>query len=82
VEYPSVVAFPLHRRRKLVRGIARLLEAKNGEDANVFWRSTAKHLLAQLAASGVTTQAAEQEVRTLLQSVLQEMRSRSDAASA
>ncbi|WP_352829977.1 hypothetical protein [Mesorhizobium sp. M0159] len=29
-------AFPLHRRRKLVKGIARILESKNREDANAF----------------------------------------------
>ncbi|WP_353014669.1 DUF6074 family protein [Mesorhizobium sp. M0854] len=38
-------AFPLNRRRKLVEGIARVLESENLEDANAFWRSTAKTIL-------------------------------------
>ncbi|MER9115671.1 hypothetical protein NKH93_03490 [Mesorhizobium sp. M0954] len=32
----------------MVEGIARVLESKNLEDANAFWRSTAKTILVQL----------------------------------
>ena len=45
----NISAFPLHRRRKLVEGIARVLESKDGEDANAFWRNTAKAILVQLS---------------------------------
>ncbi|WP_352875299.1 DUF6074 family protein [Mesorhizobium sp. M0959] len=41
-------AFPLNRRRKSVEDVARVLEPKNLEDANAFWRSTAKTILVQL----------------------------------
>ncbi|WP_353642713.1 DUF6074 family protein [Mesorhizobium sp. WSM2239] len=63
-------AFPLHRRRKLIESIARVLESKNGEDANAFWRSTVKTILVQLSESGIAPGLAEQEVRTLLRAVL------------
>jgi hypothetical protein len=77
----NVVAFPLHRRKKLVSGIARVLESKHGDDANGFWRETAKEILRQLFASGLTVETAEEEVRTLLYAVLAEIHSRSEAVS-
>ncbi|WP_084646966.1 DUF6074 family protein [Mesorhizobium sp. WSM2561] len=73
----NISAFPLHRRRKLVEGIARVLESKNGEDANAFWRSTVKTILVQLSESGVAPGLAEQEVRTLLRAVLGDIVTRS-----
>ncbi|MGX9148193.1 DUF6074 family protein [Mesorhizobium sp. 128a] len=75
----NVSAFPLHRRRKLVEGIARVLESKNGEDANAFWRSTAKTILVQLSESGIAPGLAEQEVGTLLHAVLVDLATRSAA---
>jgi hypothetical protein len=81
VGHSNLVAFPLHRRQKLVEGIARVLASKNGEDANVFWRNMAKQILGQLSAYGLGAEAAEQEVRTLLHSVLKEMGTRSAASS-
>jgi hypothetical protein len=73
VSSSSVVAFPLYRRQKLVNGISSVLRAKQGDDATLFWRETAKHLLQQLLASGVQQQAAEQEVRQLLYAALREL---------
>ncbi|MGX9576670.1 DUF6074 family protein [Mesorhizobium sp. f-mel] len=73
----NISAFPLHRRRKLVESIARVLESKNGEDANAFWRSTVKTILVQLSESGVAPGLAEQEVRTLLRAVLGDIVTRS-----
>jgi hypothetical protein len=75
----NISAFPLHRRRKLVEGIARVLESKNGEDANAFWRSTAKTILVQLSESGIAPGLAEQEVGTLLRAVLVDIATRSAA---
>ncbi|WP_376703362.1 DUF6074 family protein [Mesorhizobium sp. ISC25] len=75
----NVSAFPLHRRRKLVEGIARVLDSKNGEDANAFWRSTAKTILVQLSESGIAPEVAEQEVCTLLHVVLADIAARSAA---
>ena len=75
----NISAFPLHRRRKLVEGIARVLESKNGEDANAFWRSTAKQILFQLSESGIALGLAEQEVRTLLHAVLDDIATRNAA---
>jgi hypothetical protein len=75
----NISAFPLHRRRKLVEGIARVLESKNGEDANAFWRSTAKQILIQLSESGIAPGLAEREVGTLLHAVLGDMAARSAA---
>jgi hypothetical protein len=82
VGHSNLVAFPLHRRQKLVKGLARVLETKNGEEANVFWRYTAKQILGQLSDYGLGGEAAEQEVRTLLHAVLKEMDTRSAASSA
>jgi hypothetical protein len=81
VGHSNLVAFPLHRRQKLVEGLARVLASKNGEEANVFWRNTAKQILGQLSAYGLEAEAAEQEVRTLLHTVLKVMGTRSAASS-
>ncbi|RWC01428.1 DUF6074 family protein [Mesorhizobium sp.] len=75
----NISAFPLHRRRKLVEGIALVLESKNGEDANAFWRNTAKAILVQLSESGIAPGLAEQEVGTLLHAVLDHIATRSAA---
>ncbi|WP_352493526.1 MULTISPECIES: DUF6074 family protein [unclassified Mesorhizobium] len=75
----NISAFPLYRRRKLVEEIARVLESKNGEDANAFWRSTAKTILLQLSESGVASRLAELEVGSLLHAVLGDIASRSAA---
>lgn len=75
----KISAFPLQRRRKLVEGIARVLESKNGEDANAFWRSTAKTILIQLSESGIAPRLAEQEVGMLLHVVLADIAARSAA---
>lgn len=69
----SVVVFPLHRRRDLVSGVSRVLGAKNGEAANVYWRRTAKRLLRLMMGLGVTQEAAEIEVRKFLHAVLREI---------
>lgn len=69
----SVSAFPLYRRQKLVGGIASVLQSKNGEDATIFWRETAKQLLRQLLSSGVEAAAAEEEVRKLFYTVMDQM---------
>jgi hypothetical protein len=81
VGHSNLVAFPLHRRQKLVEGLARVLASKNGEEANVFWRNTAKQILGQLSAHGLEAEAAEQEVRTLLHTVLTVMGTKSAASS-
>ncbi|WP_353642793.1 DUF6074 family protein [Mesorhizobium sp. WSM2239] len=73
----NISAFPLHRRRKLIESIARVLESKNGEDANAFWRSTVKAILVQLTESGIAPGLAEQEVRMLLRAVLGDIATRS-----
>lgn len=68
-----VVAFPLHRQQKLVSGIADALRSKQGEEATLFWRETAKRLLRQLAESGVAIRSAEDQVRNLLYAVMAEI---------
>ncbi|KUM26987.1 hypothetical protein AU467_18655 [Mesorhizobium loti] len=73
----NISAFPLHRRRKLVEAIARILESKNGEDAKAFWRNTARQILVQLSGSGIAPRLAEQEVGTLLHAVLSDIATRS-----
>jgi hypothetical protein len=69
----SVVAFPFHRRRDLVSGVARVLGNKHGEDANTYWRRTAKRLLRLAMGMGLERQAAEDEIRALLHAVLREI---------
>ncbi|WP_245270467.1 DUF6074 family protein [Mesorhizobium ciceri] len=61
----------------MVDGIARILESKNGEDANAFWRATAMTILVQLSESGIAPRLAEQEVRALLHAILGNMATRS-----
>lgn len=75
-----VVAFPLHRQQKLVRGIAHVLRSKQGDDATLFWKETAKGLLRQLAQNGVAIGSAEDQVRSLLYAVIAEIEA--DAAQA
>ncbi|MFB9984474.1 DUF6074 family protein [Mesorhizobium kowhaii] len=75
----NISVFPLHRRRKLVEGIARVLESKNGKDANTFWRSTVTTILVQLSESGIAPRLAEQEVRTLLHAVIGDIATRNAA---
>lgn len=69
----TVAAFPLSRQQKLLRGIAAVLGSKQGEEATLFWRETAKALLQNLIERGVDAQSAEDEVRDLLYAVLAEM---------
>ncbi|WP_246727751.1 DUF6074 family protein [Chelativorans sp. Marseille-P2723] len=76
----TVVTFPLHRRQRLLNGIAQVLRTKQGDEANQFWRETAKGLLQQLTANGVDVRSAEEEVRYLLHAVLSQIEA--DAAKA
>ena len=69
----SVVAFPFHRRRDLVSGVARVLGNKHGEAANIYWRRTAKRLLRLAMGMGLEREAAESEIRALLHAVLREI---------
>lgn len=78
----NISTFPLHRRRKLVEGIARVLQSRNRKDAHDFWRSTAKKILVQLSESGIAPGLAEQEVRMLLHAVLGDIATRSAATRA
>ena len=71
--HSSVRAFPLSRRAGLVNGLVHVLQSKHGEDANLFWRDTAKELLRQLTAVGVEMERAQEEVRDLFYRVLAEM---------
>lgn len=69
----SVVAFPFHRRRDLVVGVARVLGNKNGEAANIYWRRTAKRLLRLAMGTGMDRETAENDIRALLHAVLREI---------
>jgi hypothetical protein len=69
----GVVAFPLYRQRAVVTALSASLAEKHGEEANLFWRDTAKRHLQQLLAAGVPLQQAEEEVRRLLYVVLDGM---------
>lgn len=66
-------AFPLHRRRNLVREVIEGLTSRQHDDASLYWRNLAKELLRQLTAAGVSLDAAQQEVRMLLYAALEEM---------
>ncbi len=67
---------PLHERTELVRGIAIILGRKNGRHASAYWRGMAKRLLRTSIALGATREAAEAEVRRLLDTVLREINRR------
>jgi hypothetical protein len=69
----TVIAFPLSRQQKLLRGIAAVLGSKQGEEATQFWWETAKALLQNLVERGVDAKSAEDEVRNLFYAVMAEM---------
>ena len=71
--YSTIAAFPLSGQHKLLKGIAAILASKQGEDATLFWRETAKALMQNLVERGVDAQSAEDEVRDLLYAVLAEV---------
>lgn len=62
--------------QEVIEGLA----AHQHEAATTFWRQMAKELLRQLTAAGVSLEAAQQEVRTLLYTALDEMHRRSISA--
>jgi hypothetical protein len=68
-----VAAFPLHRRRNLVEEVSRGLSQYQRDEAASYWRGTAKELLRQLVATGISLETAQQEVRQLLYAALDEM---------
>lgn len=69
----QIIAFPLHRRRKLVANLASILRSKHGHEATLFWRDTAKTLLRQLSSAGIAIENAEDQVRRLLYAVVAEI---------
>lgn len=71
--HSTVTAFPLSRQQKLLKSIAAVLTSKQGEEATLFWRETAKALLQNLVERGVDGQSAEDEVRDLFYAVMAEM---------
>ena len=71
--HSTVVAFPLRCQQKLLRGIAAVLGSKQGEEATLFWRETAKALLQNLVERGVDAHLAEDEVRDLFYAVMAEI---------
>jgi hypothetical protein len=71
--HTTVTAFPLSRQQKLLRGIADVLRSKQGEEATLFWRETAKALLQNLVGRGVDVKSAEGEVRALFYAVMAEI---------
>ena len=58
----ELFAFPAERRGALVRRTARDLQALNGEDANRYWRSTARSLYQELLSQGLDDGAARTSV--------------------
>lgn len=77
----EIIAFPLHRRPKLVSDLASVLNSKHGDDATAFWRETAKTLLRQLVSAGVADDDAQDQVRRLLYAVVAEMEAEAVKAS-
>lgn len=57
-----VHAFPLARRRQLVRNTARWLEMREGKQRDRFWRSTLNHLTAELQLAGLDRPTIELEL--------------------
>lgn len=65
----SVVAFPISREVSTVRLIADTIGRLHGEDAVIFWRETASHLLSVAIERGYETEAARHEVRRFFDAV-------------
>jgi hypothetical protein len=70
----ELIAFPIDRRTALVRRTAEQLSARNGEDANSYWRSTARTLLQNLMEQGRGTESARMEVLRFFEAVQAELR--------
>jgi hypothetical protein len=70
----ELIAFPVHRRMALVRRAAKDLSTLNGEEANGYWRATARVLLQELLAQGRDTEAARREVLCFFEAVQAEFR--------
>ncbi len=70
----DVLVFPLQRRIDLVRRISDELFDLNGEDANGYWRSTARRLLEDLVGQGRSLDAARKDVLHLFEAVQVEFR--------
>ena len=70
----KVLAFPVYRRTALVRRAAEELSVLNGEEANAYWRSTARDLLGDLLARGRDASAARGEVLSFFEAVQAELR--------
>lgn len=70
----ELIAFPIDRRTALVRQAAGELSALNGEDANGYWRSTARTLLKDLVDKGRDMETARLEVLRFFEAVQAELR--------
>lgn len=75
----EVLAFPLERRVNLVRQTAEELFTLNGEDANGYWRATARRLLEDITAQGRSMDAARKEVLSFFEAVQIEFRKAASA---
>jgi hypothetical protein len=74
VESAVVFSFPIDRRVSLVRETARALFERNGEDANLYWRETARSLFMELVDQGRDGPAARREVLRFFEAVQEEFR--------
>ena len=68
-----VVAFPLAKRVSKVRRVADLLERKHGRDAEIYWKTTVRGLIDQLARAGIAGAEATEEVRSFHEAVQSEL---------
>ncbi|MCT7375081.1 DUF6074 family protein [Chelativorans salis] len=77
----SVLVFPLYRQRDLVNKVVEGLSKRHHNEANLYWRGMAKQLLAHLTASGVAVEPAQEQIRMLFYTALDEMQTASLHAS-
>lgn len=75
----ELLVFPLERRIDLVRRTAGELLALDGEDANGYWRATARRLLEDITGQGRSMDAARKEVLCFFEAVQMEFRKAASA---
>lgn len=70
----AIFSFPIDRRTALVRSTAMALFERNGEDANAYWRQTARDLFMELVNQGRDAASARREVLRFFDAVQDEFR--------
>jgi hypothetical protein len=75
----DIIVLPIDRHVYFVRETARVLERRQGEAANRFWKMTCRRLYGRLQIQGMTEELIQNEIRAFTQAVQLEMQRASAA---